>query len=204
MLLGVLSATSKSSTHAAPDSGVSGHSQLRRDIPIAQKSRSNSQDPRKALAVYDHALARPSEIKPNASSQLAEADLLVASSYAARRIGRGEDARGRIKNAFLPLRDLHIYPADKVEPMSEADDALQAQADDYAETGQIVKANHLPATPALPSFAQIGRNSNLHTKILGNFVMPPVVFCSPRPHKALTRYRNNAIMQVRGEQRIHY
>jgi serine/threonine protein kinase len=98
------------------------------------------EDPRKALAVYDHALARLREIKPNASSELAEANLLGASSYAARWIGRGEDARGRIKNAFLPLRDLHVYPADKVEPMSEADDALQAQADDYAETGQIVKA----------------------------------------------------------------
>jgi tetratricopeptide (TPR) repeat protein len=98
------------------------------------------QDPRKALAVYDHALARLREIKPNASSQLAEADLLAGSSYAARWIGRGEDARGRIKNAFLPLRDLHVYPTDKVEPMSEVDDALQAQADDYAETGQIVKA----------------------------------------------------------------
>jgi len=98
------------------------------------------QDPREALAVYDHALARLREIKPNASSQLAEADLLAASSYAARWIGRGEDARGRINDAFLPLRDLHIYPADKVEPMSEAEDALQAQADDYAETGQIVEA----------------------------------------------------------------
>ena len=98
------------------------------------------EDPRKALAVYDHALARLREIKPNAGSQLAEADLLVASSYAARWIGRGEDARGRIKNAFLPLRDLHVYPADKVEPMSEVDDALQAEVDDYAETGQIVKA----------------------------------------------------------------
>lgn len=98
------------------------------------------QDPRKALAVYDHALARLREIKPNASSQLAEADLLAASSYAARWIGRGEDARGRIKDAFVTLRDLHLYPADKVEPMSEPDDALRAQADDYAETGQIVKA----------------------------------------------------------------
>jgi tetratricopeptide (TPR) repeat protein len=98
------------------------------------------QDPRKALGVYDHALARLREIKPNASSQLAEADLLAASSYAARWIGRGEDARGRIKDAFVTLRDLRVYPADKVEPMSEADDALQAQADDYAETGQIVKA----------------------------------------------------------------
>jgi len=98
------------------------------------------QDPRKALAVYDHALVRLREIKPNASSQLAEADLLAVSSYAARWIGRAEDARGRIKDAFVTLRDLHVYPADKVEPMSAPDDALRAQADDYAETGQIVKA----------------------------------------------------------------
>jgi tetratricopeptide (TPR) repeat protein len=96
--------------------------------------------PRKALAAYDHALARLREIKPNASSQLAEADLLADSSYAARWIGRGEDARGRIKDAFQLLRDVHAYPADKVEPMSAADDALRAEADDYAETGQIVKA----------------------------------------------------------------
>jgi len=94
----------------------------------------------KALSVYDHALARLKEIKPNASSQLAEADLLAVSSYAARWIGRGEDARERIKDTFQLLRDVHVYPADKVEPMSEADDALQAQADDYAETGQIIKA----------------------------------------------------------------
>jgi len=98
------------------------------------------EDPRKALAVYDHALARLREVAPNASSRLAEADLLAVSSYAARWIGRGEDARARIKDAFQPLRDVHVYPADKVEPMSEAEDALQAQADDYAETGQIIKA----------------------------------------------------------------
>ena len=96
--------------------------------------------PRKALAAYDHALARLREIKPNASSQLAEADLLADSSYAARWIGRGEDARGRIKDAFQLLRDVHAYPADKVEPKSAADDALRAEADDYVETGQIVKA----------------------------------------------------------------
>jgi serine/threonine protein kinase len=97
-------------------------------------------DPRKALAIYDHALARLREIKPNGSSQLAEADLLAVSSYPARWTGRGEDARGRIQDAFQFLRDVHVYPADQVEPMSEAEDALRAQADDYAETGQIGKA----------------------------------------------------------------
>ena len=98
------------------------------------------EDPRKALTVYDHALARLTELKPNGSSQLTEADLLAMSSYAARWTGRDEDARGRVQDAFRLLRDAHVYPADKVEPMSETQDALQAQADDYAETGQIVKA----------------------------------------------------------------
>ncbi|MGC1967373.1 MAG: hypothetical protein WA673_12995, partial [Candidatus Acidiferrales bacterium] len=98
------------------------------------------EDPRKALVIYDHALTRLREVTPNASSQLTEADLLAMSSYAARWTGRGEDARVRIRDAFRLLRDAHVYPADKVEPMSEAQDVLQAQADDYAETGQIVKA----------------------------------------------------------------
>jgi serine/threonine protein kinase len=98
------------------------------------------EDPRKALTVYDHALGRLREVKPNDSSQLVEAELLAVSSYPARWTGRGEDAERRIKDAFQLLRDLHVYPADQVAPMSEAEDALRAQADDYAETGQIVKA----------------------------------------------------------------
>jgi serine/threonine protein kinase/tetratricopeptide (TPR) repeat protein len=98
------------------------------------------EDPREALAVYDHALGRLREVKPNDSTQLAEAELLAVSSYPARWTGRGEDAERRIKDAFQLLRDVHVYPAEKVEPMSEAEDELRAQADDYAETGQIVKA----------------------------------------------------------------
>ncbi len=96
--------------------------------------------PGKALAVYDHALARLREAKSSVNSRLAEADLLAASSYPARWIGRREDARQRIKDAFQLLRDARLYPDDKIEPLSEVDDALQAQADDYAETGQTVEA----------------------------------------------------------------
>ena len=98
------------------------------------------EDPGKALMVYDHALSRLREVKPDGISRLAEADLLAVSSYPARWTGRGEDGERRINDAFQLLRDVHVYPADKVEPMSEAEDTLQAQADDYAETGQIVKA----------------------------------------------------------------
>jgi serine/threonine protein kinase len=98
------------------------------------------EDPRKALAAYDHALARLREIKPNASSQLAEADLLAASSYAARWMGNKAEAQQRIDQSLQLLGQAHIYPADKIEPMSEAYDALQAQADHYSETGQKQKA----------------------------------------------------------------
>jgi tetratricopeptide (TPR) repeat protein len=110
------------------------------DLSIESANILRHEDPRKALEVYDHALARLKEVKLNAGSELAEADLLAVSSYAARWTGHSEDAKGRIKNAFQLLRDLQLYPADKVQPMSEAEDALRAQADDYAETGQDIKA----------------------------------------------------------------
>jgi serine/threonine protein kinase len=97
-------------------------------------------DPRKALSVYDHALARIREAKTNISTQRAEAELLAGSSYAVRWIGREEEAKRRIEGAFQLLRDANRYPADKVEPMGDAYDALRAQADEYAETGQTAKA----------------------------------------------------------------
>jgi tetratricopeptide (TPR) repeat protein len=97
-------------------------------------------DLRKALAVYEHALARIREAKSNASTQRDEAELLAGSSYAVRWIGRNEEAKQRIDKALQLLRDADRYPADKVEPMSDTYDALRAQADDYAETGQTAKA----------------------------------------------------------------
>jgi serine/threonine protein kinase/tetratricopeptide (TPR) repeat protein len=97
-------------------------------------------DPQKALAVYDHALARVREAKSNVSARLYEADLLAGSSYAARWAGREEEARSRIEKSFQLLRDAHEYPADKVEPMGRTDHVMRAAADDYAETGQTDKA----------------------------------------------------------------
>jgi len=97
-------------------------------------------EPRKALPVYDQALARIREAKANASTQRDEAELLAGSSYAVRSAGRNDEARQRIERAFQLLRDAQRYPADKVEPMSDAYDALRASADDYAETDQPTKA----------------------------------------------------------------
>jgi len=97
-------------------------------------------DSRKALAVYDQAVTRIREAKPNSSTQHDEAELLAASSYPVRWIGSQAEAQQRIDRAFQLLREAHIYPADKIEPMSDAYHALQAQADHYSETGQTQKA----------------------------------------------------------------
>jgi len=97
-------------------------------------------EPQNALAVYDHALARIREAKTNVGTQLIAADLLAGSSYVLRWLGRDEDARRRIEEAFELLRDAHQYPADTVEPMNRSDHVIRAEADDYAETGQLDKA----------------------------------------------------------------
>jgi serine/threonine protein kinase len=97
-------------------------------------------DTRMAMAVYDHALARIREVKANSSTQHDEAELLAASSYPVRWTGGKAEAQQRIDRAFQLLGEAHIYPADKIEPMSDAYHTLQAQADHYSETGQTQKA----------------------------------------------------------------
>jgi tetratricopeptide (TPR) repeat protein len=97
-------------------------------------------DPKKALVVYDHCLLRIREVKPNASTQRDEAELLVGSSYVLRWLGRKYDAKQRLDRALELLHAAQRYPADRMEPMSDTYDALRGQADDYAETGQVAKA----------------------------------------------------------------
>lgn len=97
-------------------------------------------NPQKALAVYDHALSRLREAKTNVSTEFYAADLLAGSSYPARWVGRENEARRRIEEAFQLLRDAGQFPSDAVEPMSRSYDVLRAAADDYVETGQTHKA----------------------------------------------------------------
>jgi serine/threonine protein kinase/tetratricopeptide (TPR) repeat protein len=96
--------------------------------------------PREALAVYDQSLVTIREAKSNPQTQGDEAELLAASSYAEQRVGHSEEARQRIDKAFLLLRDAKVYPAEKIEPMSEADHALRASADYLAGTRQFSQA----------------------------------------------------------------
>src|SRR5580700_382431 len=97
-------------------------------------------DPRAALAAYDQGLARMREARSNVNTQRKEAELLAASSYALRWVGRNGEAQQRIDRALQLLSDAHRLPAEKVEPMSDVYDALRARADAYAETGQEIKA----------------------------------------------------------------
>jgi len=97
-------------------------------------------DPRKALAVYDHALTRIRQAKINASTQRDEAELLAGSSYPVRWLGGKKEANQRIARALELLNQAGRYPSDKIEPMSDNYDVLRASADAYAETGQTAKA----------------------------------------------------------------
>ena len=97
-------------------------------------------EPREALEVYDHAIARIREANTNVSTQRDEARLLAASSYPARWMGHDRDASQRIARAFELLKQAGRYPAAKVEPMSDTYDVLRAQADHYAQTNQTNKA----------------------------------------------------------------
>src|SRR5579872_3603029 len=92
--------------------------------------------PKQALEVYDHSLMRIREVPSNIQERRQEASLLAASSYAARWLHREGDARDRIEAAFRLLRATKDYPAEKIQPGSEADQAARALADHYAETGE--------------------------------------------------------------------
>lgn len=98
------------------------------------------QSPQSALTVYDRALARIREATSNVSTRSDEAELLAASSYPARWTGRDKEAKQRIVRALELLSQTGQHASNKVEPMSDTYDALRAQADGYAETGQVDQA----------------------------------------------------------------
>jgi len=97
-------------------------------------------DRKQALEVYDHTLIRIREVPNDVTARRYEALLLAGSSYPARWIHRESDARDRIDAAFRLLRETKDYPVEAIEPGSEADTAVRALADHYAETGQTNEA----------------------------------------------------------------
>jgi len=97
-------------------------------------------NPKRALEVYDHSLVRIREVPNDVAARRVEALLLAGSSYAARWIHREKDARDRVDAAFRLLNETKDYPAGSVSAGSEADIAMRALADHYAETGQPEQA----------------------------------------------------------------
>ena len=97
-------------------------------------------NPRRALEIYDHALARIREVENDISARREEAALLASSSYALRSVHRETDAMKRIESAFRLLRDTKDYPAENIRPASEPEIAMRALADQYAETGHPEQA----------------------------------------------------------------
>lgn len=97
-------------------------------------------DARRALGVYDHTLGHLAEVKNNSSFRRFEVSALVGSSYPLRRLGRPAEARQRLDAAFDRLRQLKLYPAERIKPGSEAEGTLRALADYEAGNGNAARA----------------------------------------------------------------
>ncbi len=92
-------------------------------------------DPKRALEIYDHSLVRIREIPNDVAARRVETLLLAGSSYAARALHHEKNAKDRIDAAFRLLNETKDYPAESIRAGSEADTAMRALADHYAETG---------------------------------------------------------------------
>lgn len=97
-------------------------------------------DPRRALAVYDHVLQHMKEIADNPSFRRFEVTALAGSSSALGAMGRNDEARGRLDDAFERLRQIGAYPARRIKPGSEPDLALSALAELQAGARHVADA----------------------------------------------------------------
>lgn len=103
--------------------------ELLRDVDAAQ-----------SLDVYDHVLRHLGEIKNNSLFRRNEVRALAGSTYALRRLGRGAESRQRLDLAFARLRELKMYPSEKIDVGSEVADALLAQAELQVADGDARRA----------------------------------------------------------------
>ena len=96
--------------------------------------------PQDAVAVYDVALGRLDEIKGNVKARRDKALVLASSSYALRRLNRAAEARRRVDEALVILRETKDYPADQIRLDGELYSVLQALADHHADEGRLKEA----------------------------------------------------------------
>jgi predicted Ser/Thr protein kinase/tetratricopeptide (TPR) repeat protein len=95
-------------------------------------------DPRRALAVLDHTYRDMSEIHSRLL-EIRKVDLLAGAADTLRTLSRPAEARKRLDEAFALLAELKLYPADKIEPGSEAGRALRALAEYEASSGNLAR-----------------------------------------------------------------
>ncbi len=97
-------------------------------------------DTGRALTVYDHTLRHLAEIHDDSVIGRLEVEALAGSSYALRRLGRPAEARERLDAAFERLKQLKMYPAEKITPGSVAFKTVRALADFEADNGDVPHA----------------------------------------------------------------
>ena len=95
-------------------------------------------DPRRALAVFDHTYRDMSEVHSRLL-EIREIDVLAGAADTLRTLNRPAEARKRLDKAFALLAELKLYPADKIEPESEAGRALCALAEYQADAGNLAR-----------------------------------------------------------------
>ncbi len=132
-------------------------------------------EPARALEIYDEVLARMAEVRNNAKARREEVLALAGSTYPLRRMGRWAEARKRLDRAFERLRDLQLYPAEAIDPDSEAVEALSALAEFEAGSGNTGRAleqyrfllDRMRAFPARPesSVADATRFSSVYAAL---------------------------------------
>lgn len=128
-------------------------------------------DAARALEVYDHTLGHLAETPGDEHLQRFEITLLAGSSYALRSLGRAADARHRLNAALQRLRQLKMYPADKIDPGSSVDETLQAVAMDEAAGNHLAAAiaqyrellDHIQAGNSASSIEDAVRLSTIYT-----------------------------------------
>jgi tetratricopeptide (TPR) repeat protein/predicted Ser/Thr protein kinase len=97
-------------------------------------------DARAAIDVYDHVLRHLAEVKNNPRFRRLEVFSLSESTYALHRLGRSPEARQRLDAAFARLRELKLYPTDRITLGSETELTVQASADLEAGLGNLARA----------------------------------------------------------------
>jgi serine/threonine protein kinase len=118
------------------ESTISGMRMLTPDLADILRS----SDAQHSLAIYDHVLRHMAEVKNNSSFRRFEVSALAGSSYALLRLGRAREARQRLDAAFTRLSQLEQYPAERIIPGSEADEALCGLANYQAVRGEVLLA----------------------------------------------------------------